>query len=143
MSALENKRIFIVEDSPLNRVVYKMVLRHDGVMLEFDRWGHDTLAHLKTFKPDLIIMDLMLGVGNSGYDVFEDVRHTPEYDNIPIVAISASEPAVALPKCQEMGFSGFIAKPIDDHLLPEQLARIIAGEQIWYVGERYGGEVQL
>jgi two-component system sensor histidine kinase/response regulator len=141
MTSLQNKRIFIVEDSSLNRVVYKMILKRDGVELDFDRWGRDTLVYLNNFRPDIIIMDLMLGMGGSGYDVFAEIRKHPEFDSIPVVAISASEPVIAMPKCQEMGFSGFIAKPIEDQLLPDQLARIIEGEQIWYVGERYGGEV--
>jgi CheY-like chemotaxis protein len=61
---------------------------------------------------------------------------------IPIVAISASDPGVALMKCRQMGFTGFIAKPIEEELLPDQVARLIKGQQVWYVGERYGGEVE-
>ena len=102
--------------------------------------GEKTLQHLQGFNPDLIILDLMLPQGTSGFTIFEAIREVPEFANVPIVAISASDPAFALPKCKQMGFTGYIAKPIEEELLPDQLAQLIEGEQIWYVGERYGGK---
>jgi len=134
---LKNKNIFIVEDNSQNRVVFKMVLLVHGANIDFERWGQDAISHLRKFeKVDLIVLDLMLYQGTSGYDIFEEIRRMPEYDKVPIVAVSASEPAVAIPKTQAMGFSGFIAKPIDDDLFPRQMAQIIAGERIWYAGMR-------
>lgn len=139
MRKLSGKRIFITEDNSMNRVVYMMALKLSGAILEFDRWGRETIARLEGFNPDLIILDLMLR-GDSGYHLFEEIRRLPEYNHIPIVAISASDPSNSLPKCQEMGFSGFIAKPIEEDLLVDQLLRLMNGEKVWYVGERYGGE---
>ncbi len=139
---LVGKRIFIVEDNTMNRVAYQMILKLSGAVLEFDRWGRDTLYRLKGFEPDLIIMDLMITGGRSGFDIFDEIRKQPEYNAVPIVAISASEPAVALPLCREKGFAGYIVKPIEDELLPDQLIRLINGEQVWYIGERYGGEIR-
>lgn len=137
---LAGKRIFITEDDSLNRVVYTMILKSSGAILEFDRWGRETINRLHTFNPDLIILDLMLR-GDSGYHLFQEIKRLPQFANVPIVAISASDPSLSLPKCQELGFSGFIAKPIEEDLLVDHLLRLINGEQVWYVGERYGGEL--
>ena len=139
---LRGKRIFIVEDNTLNRVVYTMVLQVSGAILQFDVFGRDIASRLNGIKPDLIILDLMLGRGIDGFGVYEKIREVPEYDDVPIVAISASDPSTALPKCQEMGFSGFIAKPIEEQLLVDQVSRLMDGEQVWYLGERYGGELK-
>lgn len=137
---LKGKTIFIVEDNTQNRVVFQMVLIVNGARVEFDRWGRECMSRLKSLvQVDLIVLDLMLTNGITGYDIFKEIRTIPAYDHVPIVAVSASEPAVALPKTKELGFSGFIAKPIDDELFPQQLARLIAGEQIWYAGARYHG----
>ena len=138
---LPGKRIFITEDNMTNRVIYTMILKRSGVILEFDRWGRDTTRRIGRFNPDLIVLDLMLQHGSSGYQIFDEIRSSPEYNHIPIVAISASDPSTALTKCREMGFSGFIAKPVEKDLLTLQLARLIDGEQVWYLGERYGGEI--
>ncbi len=137
---LNNKRIFIIEDNIQNRVVFTMTLKLHGAWIEFDRWGQHTCSRLKTLdQVDLIVLDLMLPGGVSGYDIFDEIRSLPEYNRVPIVAVSAAEPSIALAKTRQKGFSGFIAKPIDDDLFPRQLARIMAGEEIWYAGERYQG----
>jgi CheY-like chemotaxis protein len=137
---LQDKRVFIVEDNIHNRVVFTMALKLRGAQLEFDRWGRDTLSRIKSLPGvDLIILDLMLPGTVTGYDIFEMLRKVPTYASVPIVAVSASEPSVAIPKARDQGFSGFIAKPIDGDLFPVQLERILAGEQVWYAGGRYQG----
>ena len=139
---LNGKRVFIVEDNAHNRVIYQMILRRAGAVVDFDRRGDATLFQLTKFMPDLIILDLNLGRYSSGFEIFDEIRKHADLQTVPIVAISASEPAVVLPKCREMGFSGFIAKPIEEALFEEQLSRLIKGQQVWYLGERYGGEAQ-
>jgi CheY-like chemotaxis protein len=129
---LTGKVIFIVEDNLQNRVVFQMTTVAHGPTLEFERWGRDAVWRLQALrKVDLIILDLMLYGGISGYDIFEEIRQLPEFDRVPIVAVSAAEPSIAIPKTQQMGFAGFIAKPIDDELFPKQLAQILAGEPVW------------
>lgn len=134
---LSGKRIFITEDDLQNRVVYTMALKFSGAQIDFDRFGKETLQKLRFYRPDLIVLDLMLAHADSGYEIFRQIRDASEFAHVPIVAISASDPSFALPKCQELGFSGFIAKPIDEDLLVDQILRLLQGEQVWHVGERY------
>jgi CheY-like chemotaxis protein len=130
---LKGKHIFIVEDNLTNRVVFQMSLVVEGAKVDFERWGRDTISQLQSYSQiDLIILDLMLPNGVSGYDIFTEIRTHREFDHIPIVAVSATESAVAIPKTQEMGFSGFIAKPIHESLFPRQLVQILNKEKIWY-----------
>lgn len=136
---LLGKKIFILEDNSMNRVVFRISLITQGAYVEFDQWGRDTMEKIENYNPDLIILDLMLPNGDSGYDVFKQIREHKEYDEVPIVAISASEPSIALPKTRSMGFSGFIAKPIDETRFPQQMAKVLAGDEIWFAGERFGG----
>jgi hypothetical protein len=99
---LINRNIFILEDNSLNRAIYQITLGKNGATLVFDQWGHNTVEKLKQIKKlDLIILDLMLPDGQSGFDIFE------------------------------LGFSGYIAKPIDADLFPRQIVNIILGESIW------------
>lgn len=135
---LRGKRIFIIEDNIHNRLVYNMALTGQGASIYFDPHGRDPEWRLRAMRDaDLIILDLMLWRGQSGFDLFDEIRNQPEIRAIPIIAVSAAEPAVAVPKARQMGFSGFIAKPIDDEHFAEQIARVIAGEEIWYTGERF------
>jgi CheY-like chemotaxis protein len=133
---LIGKHIFIVEDNAQNRVVFKMALIRHGASVDFERWGRDSVYQLRqAAQVDLIILDLMLAEGISGFDLFEEIRLLPAYVNTPIIAVSAMDAALAIPKARDLGFAGFIAKPIDNHLFPQQVARIIRGEQLWYTGQ--------
>jgi CheY-like chemotaxis protein len=135
---LENKKIFIVEDNLQNRIIFQMTLTRHGAELHFEPWGSRTLLQLQGLcRIDLIILDLMLANGVSGFDIFDQIRARPEYDCVPVIAVSASDPSSAIPKAQAKGFSSFIGKPIDNELFAHQLAAIIAGEKIWHVGERF------
>lgn len=134
---LKDKRIFIVEDNMQNRLVFQMALIRHGASVDFERWGRDTLYHLQNLsRVDLIVLDLMLAEGVTGFDLFDQIRGLEKYATVPIIAVSAMDPSIAIPKLRKQGFSGFIAKPIDNALFPKQLASIIAGESVWSVGER-------
>ena len=129
---LANRTIFIVEDNTQNRVVFKMALVRHGAVVEFERQGTNCISQLKTLPHvDLIILDLMLVSGTTGFDVFDQVRELPQFDHVPIIAVSAMEPAVAIPKVRQKGFDGFIPKPINAKEFPKQVAKIIEGERIW------------
>lgn len=129
---LEFKRIFIVEDNVFNRFVYQYTLESAGARVEYDRHGRSTVSLLHSFEQfDLIILDLMLPFGRSGYSLFGEIRALPAYSTTPIIAISATEPGLAIPKLQELGFSGFIPKPIREDIFVRQILQVLNGEPIW------------
>jgi CheY-like chemotaxis protein len=135
---LRDKNIFIVEDNLQNRIIFQMTLGRHGANIFFERWGKNAILQLSHIRNiDLIVLDLMLAGGVSGYDIFDEIRQIERYENTPIVAVSATEPSLGIAKTREKGFSGFISKPIDDVLFPKQLAQIIDGEAIWYAGDRF------
>jgi CheY-like chemotaxis protein len=134
---LAGKRVFIIEDNAVNMMIYRTMLESEGAKVAFEPWGQYAVGMLRAeARVDAIILDLMLDFGVSGFDVFDQIRKFPQFNNVPIVAVSASDPAVAMARAQAKGFSGFIAKPIDDDVFPQQLADIITGKPIWYSGGR-------
>ena len=130
---LQNKRVFILEDNLENKAIAQMLLEFAGAQVMVDRWGLETLTHLRKFTPvDVILLDLMLPGQVTGYDVFIQIRQQRDFDNIPIIAVSAADVSVAVPKVQELGFSGFISKPVDFRFFAYQIKQVIDGERIWY-----------
>jgi hypothetical protein len=43
--------------------------------------------------------------------------------------------AAAIPKARELGFAGFIAKPIDNYDFPKQVLAVINGSEVWHTGD--------
>ena len=129
---LKGKRIFIVEDDPRNRIVYHMTLIKEGALVEFERRGKDALRRMEDMSHiDLVIMDLMLADGVSGFDVFDEIRATDRFQDVPIVAVSAADTSTTLPLAMEKGFDGYIAKPINVDTFGERIARLIAREKVF------------
>lgn len=135
MDILKNKHIFVVEDNPMNRLIYQVMFVVYETRVTFEPYGQDSLARLKNMsRVDLIVLDLMLPRGVSGFDIFAQIRALPEYNNVPIVAVSAMDPILAIPRAKELGMDGFISKPIDSDIFPEQLAKVLMGEPVWFDG---------
>jgi CheY-like chemotaxis protein len=136
--SLNGKHIFIVEDNLQNRIIFQMTLLKAGAQVDFDRWGRDTLHRLQNLSNvDLIILDLMLPGGISGYAIFDQIHALPQYSQVPIVAVSATEPSIGIPMTRQKGFAGFIGKPIDSTLFPHQLEQILRGEPVWYAARSF------
>jgi two-component system cell cycle response regulator DivK len=130
---LYKRRIFLVEDKVENRSIMQLLLEQHGAKVGFERWGRDTVQRLCDFAPvDLILLDLMLPNNVSGYDIFDRIRAFSDFAKVPIVAVSAADPGVAVPKVRAKGFAGFIAKPIEFEIFPSQIARILNNQPVWY-----------
>jgi CheY-like chemotaxis protein len=133
---LVGKRIFNIEDDVKNRSVVKTILEYAGALVASESWGRIEIvfARLEIFLPvDLILLDLMFPKNVSGYSVFDALHSNPLFAKIPVIAISASDPEIEVPKVRERGFNGFIAKPIDLHSFPNQIQAILNQEQFWYI----------
>lgn len=133
MGILARKRIFVVEDDANNISVTSVILREQGATVLPDGWNSRTVELLSDYMPvDVILLDLMLLHGVSGYDIFKALKANPALAQIPVVAVSASDPEIEIPRAQAMGFAGFIGKPINLHLFPQQVLDCMAGRPVWY-----------
>jgi two-component system, sensor histidine kinase and response regulator FitF len=133
---LSGKRLYIVEDNAINQSILDLILHEQGARTIYDRWGKwgpETIDRIRQSMPvDMVLLDLMLSHHVTGYDIFKGIRKNPEFDAIPIVAVSASNPSEAIPMAQSLGFNGFISKPINAVLFPNQLLEVMNGGSVWY-----------
>jgi CheY-like chemotaxis protein len=81
------KKILIIEDDQIVANVYRNKLAVDGYTTEVVPDGETGLKVMRTFKPQLILIDLMLP-GISGVDVIREVRSEPEFAKVPIIVFS-------------------------------------------------------
>jgi two-component system cell cycle response regulator DivK len=133
MHDLQGKRIFIVEDDIINMAVFAAVLRQTNAIIIQDAWNANTISLLTQSLPvDIILLDLMLRFKVSGYDIYDKIKADPQLCKIPIVAVSASDPEIEIPKAKDKGFMGFISKPIDVSQFSTQIAECIDGKQVWH-----------
>lgn len=129
---LGNRRIFIVEDSVTNMAVFNMLLRDSGATIIQDFMNADTVNLLTNHLPiDIIIMDLTLRNGITGYELLRRVKAEAHLAAIPAIAVSGADPLAEIPRAQGEGFAGFIRKPIEPMLFAQQIADCLSGKPVW------------
>jgi len=133
MVSLQGKHIFVLEDDVRNLSILNVLLRKNGALLLHDTWGDTTLKKMLDYHSDfdLILLDLMISDRITGYDVFDAIQKVDKFKDIPVVAVSAADPDVEIPKLRAKGFQGFIAKPINLYEFVDQLTDILDGKSIW------------
>jgi CheY-like chemotaxis protein len=128
---LHGKTVFIVEDNAGNLAIARVYLESHGAAVHFCRRAGEMLTKIQSAPAiDVILMDLMLPQNISGFTIFGELQKIPHLRDIPVVAVSASDPDSAMPRALRLGFSGFIAKPISPRL-PYFVADVIRGQSVW------------
>lgn len=124
--------ILIVEDNFNNFLLMTRLLAFLGVKkCEWKASGWKVLEFAETLgEIDLILMDLMLPDAD-GFESLASLRSHPRLKDVPIVAVTANVAPPFLDRAREVGFDGFIGKPLDPDRFPEQIRRILMGEEVW------------
>lgn len=113
--------ILYVEDNPDNRLLVRRVLMAEGYTVFEAVDAAEGIAVARREHPDLILMDMNLPEMD-GYTLTGQIRMIPELRRVPIVAMTANVMHGDREKSLEAGCDGYIPKPIDVDLLPEQVA---------------------
>lgn len=103
------KKILLVEDDDGLANVYKMRLETEGFAVKRVPNGEDALAYAIEYKPDLIILDVMMPKV-SGFDVLDILRNTPETANIKVVMLTALSQASDKEKAEKLGADDYLVK---------------------------------
>src|ERR1039457_5108968 len=81
------KKILIIEDNQIVANVYRNKLAVEGYQTEMALDGETGLKMMRTFQPDIMILDLMLPK-MSGVDVIREVRSEADFAKLPIIVFS-------------------------------------------------------
>ena len=117
---MTDETILIVEDNPVNRKLLITVLRPHGYRLLTAVDGEEAVKIAYQELPDLILMDLQLPKLN-GYAATQRLKEISLTAAIPVVALTAHAMPDERGHAQEIGFDGYITKPIDTRAFPGQI----------------------
>lgn len=111
-------RILIVEDNNDVLWVVKIVLKRYGFKVMAIPKGEDVMPKTKTFRPHLILLDVVLS-GISGVDVCNELKSNEKTKDIPIIMFSAHANMNDILKLSKP--DDFIAKPFDVNELVKKI----------------------
>ncbi|MBN9299882.1 MAG: PAS domain S-box protein [Filimonas sp.] len=123
-SMLRNKKILLVDDNKMNRLVAMTILKPYGSFITEAENGEDAVAKVVTNAQrafDIILMDVRMPEMD-GISATRLIR-SQGFDAVPIIALTASAVKGEREKCLDAGMNDFLSKPFDEESLLQILAK--------------------
>ena len=104
-------RILSIEDDPEMRGLIQLIFERQGHRVIGAKRGDFGLEFLRSMKPDVLLLDLMLP-DVDGWEVYRQIKKDPELSNLAVIIVSArSQAQDAADGNQVIGKDRFIEKP--------------------------------
>lgn len=125
------QQILVMDDDKDFLDSTKVILESRGFEVATATRGEECLKKLETFKPDLLILDIMMPE-KSGFEVCKELKGSLEYKGIPVIMLTAldqklSETNHSLFEGLQLEAEDYITKPVD----PEELVFRIDRQLEW------------
>ena len=112
-AALHGRKVLVVDDDARNIFALVALLENHEMEVLTATGGRQAIEMIQS-TPDLslVLMDIMMPEMD-GYETMREIRKTPEFRTLPILALTAKAMTGDREKCLEAGASDYIAKPVD------------------------------
>jgi two-component system CheB/CheR fusion protein len=118
--------VLIVEDNADSREMLCAILARAGLMCHGAADGHEALAMIEQFNPDIAILDVGLP-GIDGLETARRIRANPRHQHIRLIALTGYGRATDKEATREAGFDYHLTKPVQPEDLLSLLARASVG----------------
>ncbi len=127
MGSITLQRILVADDEPdileIARIALEMVGGFEVVACSS---GQALLEALPDFKPDLVIVDVLMP-DMSGLEAVEEIRRLPEFKELPYVFLTGTIAEEEIEGLREAGAADIILKPFDPMTLADRVDNIWKG----------------
>ena len=124
-------RILVVDDNPMNLMVFKSLVKQTGVQIDTADCGDGGIALTKESKYDLIFLDHMMPE-KDGIETLREIRQNEGNPNreTPSVCLTANAISGARETYLEAGFDDYLSKPIDPDILESRMLELLPEELV-------------
>ncbi|MEY3297448.1 MAG: hypothetical protein RLZZ597_708 [Cyanobacteriota bacterium] len=120
--------ILVVDDEIDNFDVIDTLLCQENYQLHYAPGGKEALDLLSTFKPDVILLDVMMP-NMSGLDFCRLLKQDSQWRNLPVIMVTSLNSKQDLARCLDAGADDFIAKPVNSAELRARLKSMLRIKQ--------------
>ncbi|HMD13462.1 MAG TPA: response regulator [Bacteroidota bacterium] len=117
-------KILLVDDEIGFAELLRDLLSMDNYEVEVAHDGQEGLEKLVTFKPEVIISDIVMP-RVSGFEMFKKVKASPETASIPFLFITGFQDERVLAEARKIGVFGILRKPIDIEQIENRLRDLL------------------
>ena len=106
-------RILLVEDDKFFREFYAFKLKEKNIEVGQAGDGEEALKIIPEFKPDLIILDLIMPK-KDGFELLKDMSLNPGMSQIPVLVFSTLGQQKDVDRAKQLGAKGYVNKSFFD-----------------------------
>jgi DNA-binding response OmpR family regulator len=121
------KKILLIEDEPNVSELVKYRLEESDYEVDIAEDGYSALNKVRTFNPDLIILDLMLPKID-GYTVCRLLKFNDQFRHIPVIMFTARTNPDDERRGMECGADAYVPKPFEPKILLDRIKGLIKTE---------------
>jgi len=108
----DKNRILIADDNQPNRELLEAYLADVDCDVEHSADGQDTLTKVKSFRPDLILLDVMMPK-LSGFEVCQKLKADAATRKIMVLMVTALNEPGDIERAVQAGTDDFLSKPVN------------------------------
>ena len=137
----DNPIILYVEDDEnscqIMKIIVEDVLAWENLTIFTE--SSDFLQRIDSLspRPTLVLLDIHVAP-YTGFEMLEMLRSHSDYEEIPVIALTASVMNEEVQQLKQAGFDGVVAKPVDMDSFPQLMELVISGESVWHVLDNFG-----
>ena len=118
------KKVLIVDDSKLMRIIIKKILSNDDLFVVTGEAGNgiEALSEIERDVPDIIFLDIEMPEMD-GVEATREIRQFLSKSDLPIIALTANVSLEDREACLKSGMNDFLTKPLNGEALDKTLER--------------------
>ena len=121
---MAQKKILIADDNENIREALTYLLEDEGYSLHIAKDGAETLKKVKEFRPDVLLLDVMMPEVN-GYDVCRSIKNDPDLKSIYVIMLTAKGQAAEQERGREAGADEYVVKPFSPMDIRSKIMNIL------------------
>jgi adenylate cyclase len=133
-------RILVVDDTPRNIKLLADLLTAKGYAVLTAESGPEALKIIQADQPDLVLLDVVMP-GMTGYEVCRRIREKPSTGILPVIMVTALDPAGERIKGLEAGADDFLTKPINQAELLARVRSLLRIKQLYDTVQAQAGQL--
>ena len=120
--------VLVVDDDEMVRLLARETLEQSGFRVEEVKDGSEALAAFARFRPDIVLLDVMMP-GKDGYATCTEIREFPGGDDTQVLMMTGLNDIESIKRAYDVGSTDFITKPINWMVLGYRVHYMLRAKQ--------------
>jgi CheY-like chemotaxis protein len=114
--------VLVVDDDEMVHKLFKIILEQEGYKLMLATSGVEALSLLRTQRPNLILMDMMMP-DMDGLETTSRIKAAKQFSATPIIMVTSNSERSVITSCLKAGAIDFLVKPFSREILLEKISQ--------------------